>query len=309
MNCESNLDFLLALFPNISTSVIQETLKNNSLEISVSILLDGEFEDDELMKLQNMFPTVDELSIRYYLDNSTSIDQAVEKILNRNENDKTTPEIERIILPRSKDNHHQSSVYFSASNTKKLSNLQALNQMFPLIDKSQIISVYDNCRGDLNQTALLLTDLMPQVNARDKFNENLTTLKELFPNEIEIGLISKLNRLKNVDAVIEEMLSSNVSSSRKICLTSKEQIKIPFTFHHAKERHEIVSSEKPKTFGIITEDSEKLRESANELMMKRNEYYQKAVISFKKGSSGRGAASFYAEEGIINQRNNYQVEK
>jgi hypothetical protein len=195
---EEQIDFLSELFPDLNRSVIGYSLEKNSIDIACLLLLDHDSSnDDDLLKLESMFTDIHYSIIQHCLQKSQSLEAAVDLLLKHNP-DPQQKEISRIIMP--KGDHDPA--YFSSELNEALSNIKPLQLLFPQFDQTSIISTINNCKGDLNQAALVLADILPEVHVRDKYTLEIRTLLELFPHELESSLIARLNRLKNLEVFL-----------------------------------------------------------------------------------------------------------
>jgi hypothetical protein len=83
-------------------------------------------------------------------------------------------------------------------------------------------------------------------------------------------------------------------------------IKTPLIYIPRKNEADSLNNHLKGPNTIMSINPENLRKDANDYMLLRNEFYQKAgsfyfilVDSFKRGqSTGKGAASYYADEGL-----------
>lgn len=265
--------FLQSLFPHLTLSRIVHACKASDLSSVVnSLLLEGEEENDELLRLKSIFSATDENVLVDAMLASSGLDETINRLL-AIESQKSL-EISEIILPKRQALEYMSKMVDSAA-------LKSLKSMFPQFDDASISSVLSKHNGNLNEAALELTSFAPQVDIRTAFDSDVKALRDLFPNELTSALIARLHRLKKMHLVVEEILaldSNLMQTAASFATTQSKDTQLQFKFTTTRDstsQYQRLYSKASLSGGTL-EDAQVLRERAFDLMKRRNELYQKA---------------------------------
>ncbi|KAJ2996403.1 hypothetical protein HDV02_006552 [Globomyces sp. JEL0801] len=301
---DRSVKFLQSLFPNINSDTLLELLQTNDIQSTVTLLLNDDNEFQDLNTLKSMFPDTDELVLYESWLNYDDIESSINYLINYNSKvaDLETTNSKSIILPKQK---HQNQVKITIQDEQILTQL---TEIFPKFNPDSILDVYIKNSKVFDQTVVELSNYadVDQINSRDIFNNQITQLKEMFPNIHTTKLVHYLNNHKTVEETIETLFQLNDSTNQwNGTLNIKDVPKknttpeIGFHFDSKRESNITISNQVDIAQDKKHQDDPLyFRRIANDFMRERNNNFMQAANHFSRGQlTGRKSAEYYSELG------------